>query len=167
MYEWFKDWLTTRNNFDKKSIIVCNRMVFMMFADLSKYCNDIAYISISASEKCAMEFFHDFSETKHYLPDSNNVLNLNFDDVTEDDIYPAISEEQATQIIDFVDRNLGKHLIIHCRAGKSRSAACGAAIEACYGDTYKIEPHNPCNTPNPDVLAKVKRAFYEKNGFFN
>lgn len=25
---------------------------------------------------------------------------------------------------------------------------------------------NPCDTPNPDVLSKVKRTFYEKNGIF-
>jgi predicted protein tyrosine phosphatase len=176
MYEWFNDWVANRNNSEKKSIIVVNRRVFPIIADLTKDCDDVAYISISASEECALEHFYDVTEAHHYLPDADNVLNLNFDDITEDftfknefgeDVtYHAISEEQAKQVIDFVDKNLGKHLIIHCRAGQSRSAACGVAIECCYGDIYKIEEHNTCDTPNPDVLAKVKRAFYVKNNIF-
>ena len=179
MFVWFKDWLIERNDFAKKSVIVCNKRIFPIFADLSKNFNDIAYISISASEECALEHFYDLSEKEHYLEDSDNVLNLNFDDITEDftfknmfgeDVtYHTISEEQARQVIDFVDNNLGKHFIVHCRAGKSRSQAVCRAIYDCYGDIYepnKFNRYNPCNTPNPDVLAKVKRAFYDKNEIF-
>lgn len=179
MYEWFGDWLKERNSLDKKSIIVCNRWTFQTFADLSKGNDDIAYISISASKECASEYFLDLSEADHYLSDADNVLNLNFDDITEDftfknekgeDVtYHAISEEQAERVIDFVGNNIGKHFIVHCRAGKSRSQAVCRAIYDCYDDVYepnKFNKYNPCNTPNPDVLAKVKRAFYKKNGFF-
>lgn len=179
MDEWFYRWIEKRNQFPKSSIIVTNKWKFGTFADMTKGLGDVVYISISASEECALEHFYDMTEANHYLPDADNVLNLNFDDITEDftfknefgeDVtYHAISPEQARKIIDFVDDNIGKHIIIHCRAGKSRSQGVCRAIYDCYGDKY--EPNefnlvNPCDTPNPDVLSKVKRSFYEKNGIF-
>lgn len=179
MNEWFQEWVNVRNDFPKKSVIVTNKWGFIAFADMTKNCDDIAYISISASEECALEHFYDLTEKDHYLPDADNVLNLNFDDITEDftfknvfdeDVtYHAISSEQAAQIIDFVDNNIGKHFIIHCRAGHSRSQAVCRAIYDCYSEVFepnRFNEYNPCNTPNPDVLSKVKRAFYNKKGLF-
>ena len=180
MTDWFDRWIDERNNLPQKSIIVTNRFRFPGYAERTSNLDDICYISISASDECALEHFYDMEEASHYLPDDDNVLNLNFDDITEDftfknefdeDItYHAISMKQAKQIIDFVDRNKDKHIIVHCRAGQSRSVAVARAIIDCYPDCYAENEFNlvhPLKTPNPDVLAKVKRAFYEKNGFFN
>jgi predicted protein tyrosine phosphatase len=181
MNEWFYDWIRCRNLFPKRSVIVTNRQTFPTFVDMcnTAHLKDVAYISISASKDCAIEYFHDISEADHYLPDSDNVLNLNFDDITQDftfknecgkDVtYHAISEKQAKLTIEFIEKNIGKNIIIHCRAGKSRSQAICRAIYDCYGNVYepnKFNSHNPCETQNPDVLAKIKRAFYEKNGMF-
>ena len=181
MNEWFYDWIRCRNLFPKRSVIVTNRRTFPMFVDMCKaaHLNDVAYISISASKECALEHFYDMSEVDHYLPDADNVLNLNFDDITEDftfknvfgeDVtYHAMSEEQAQQTIEFIEKNKINNIIIHCRAGQSRSQAICRAIYDCYGDVYepnRFNTYNPCETPNPDVLAKVKRAYYEKYGLF-
>lgn len=179
MKDWFDNWLLCRNTLPKSSIIVTNRWRFQEYADKAKDLSDIVFISISASKECAFDHFLDITEADHYLPESNRVLNLNFDDITEDftfknecgeDItYHAISMSQAKQIIDFVDNNKRKHIILHCRAGKSRSVGVARAIFDCYSEFYeenKYNEHHPIDTPNPDVLSKVKRAFYEKNHMF-
>lgn len=181
MIKWFNDWKNSLDKQDKNSILVFNQW---SFKDAVNACTDnclknVAYISISATKDCALDYFADEKESEHYLPNTDNTLNLNFDDVTEDftfknmygqDVtYHAISDEQAAQIIDFVDNNKDKNLIIHCRAGKSRSAAVARAIFDCYADVYEenmFNNYNPIVTPNPDVLAKVKRAFYKKNNVF-
>lgn len=175
----FENWIKDRNVFGKKTIIVVNRWDFNNCVDMTINLHDIAYISISASEDCAKYFLNDITEASHYLQNSQNVLNLNFDDVTEDIvtknedgklvIYNAITDGQAKQIIDFVDNNLDKHIIIHCRAGKSRSQGVARSIYDCYSDNYAVcqyNIYNPCITPNPDVVSKIKRAFYNKNSIF-
>ncbi len=181
MIHWFYQWKEAKDSFQKKSILVFNQKSFKDMVDMCKinHIEDVAYISISASEECASDYFHDLSETEHYLENSDNVLNLNFDDITEDftfknqygnDVtYHAMSLEQARQIIEFVEKNKDKNIIVHCRAGKSRSAAVARALFDCYIDIYaenNFNNYNQINTPNPDVLAKVKRAFYEKHCFF-
>lgn len=179
MLEWINDWIEHRNDYSQKSVLVFNRRTFETAADITRGLDDVAYISISASEECAKEFFHDITEKDHYLKSADNVLNLEFDDITEDFTftsetgkevtYHTISEQQAEQVIDFVENNLNKHIILHCRAGKSRSAAVAVAITTLFPDNYAFNVynrHNQCSTPNPDVLAKVKRAFYKKNGMF-
>ena len=179
MTDWFNTWINERNDLSKKSIIVTNRFRFPGYVDSTRDLDDVCYISISASLECATEYFHDAEEAAHYLPDGHNTLNLNFDDITKDFTfrneqgkeitYHAISMEQAREIIDFVDENKGKHIIIHCRAGQSRSVGAARAIMDCYPDVYAENNFNlihTLKTPNPDVLAKVKRAFYEKYGLF-
>lgn len=111
----------------------------------------------------------------HYLFSSDKVLNLNFDDITDvvkekdkdgnDVIYKTITQEQADEIIDFIEKNLNKHTIVHCRAGKSRSQGVYRAIMDCYEDYYGecvYNNINPCITPNMEVVRKVKRAYYQK-----
>lgn len=179
MKKWFDNWIRERNDLPNKSVIVTNRYVFSEFADKTADLDDVAYISISASDECAKWFFYDDSEADHYLSDADNVLNLNFDDITEDVThvneqgdyvtYHAISEEQADKVIDFVERNMGRHIIVHCRAGRSRSQGICRAIYDCFGHIYQpnsYNVHNPCDAPNPDVFCKVKRSFYKKNGMF-
>lgn len=127
--------------------------------------DDVAYISISATPDCARVVINDVNEISHYIASSDNVLNLNFDDVIEDIkgkdndgkdvLYKAITEEQADKIISFIEKNLDKHIIIHCRAGKSRSQGVYRAIMDCYGDYYGECPYNninPCITPNIEVV---------------
>ena len=177
--KFIDSWIKDRNTFDKKTVIVVNRWNFEKCVELTKDLNDIAYISISATDDCARVILKDIEETTHYLKNGNNVLNLNFDDITEDVEYKteenevvtfkAITQEQARQLVDFVESNLGKHFIIHCRAGHSRSQGVARAIYDLYSDKYEICDYNslnPCKTPNIDVVSKIKREFYKKHNFF-
>jgi predicted protein tyrosine phosphatase len=181
--EWINNWIENRNNDEYKTIIVTNKFRFPEIAEQTQHLDDVAYISISATEDCVKGFFlGDEKEMEHYLPDANNVLNLNFDDITEDFdqelpngeivTYKTITSGQAEQVIDFVENNIDKHLIIHCRAGKSRSIGVATAIACCYGDVYKNFPkeqtftNTPNDTPNIEVVSKIKRAFFKKHNLF-
>lgn len=134
IHSWIKD----RNTSPNKNIIVTNRLEFEIWANVPRNLDDVAYISISSTADCANTILGDINETNHYLPNSDKVLNLNFDDVTEDTIdydkngkqvlYKAITFEQAEQIVSFVENNNHKHLIIHCKDGKSRSQGVCRAI---------------------------------------
>lgn len=172
--ENYVEWLKHRNTFDKKTIIVVNKFVFPDCFNRSFSCPDIAYISISATLDCAENFFNDLNEADHYLPYSDNVLNLNFDDVTEDIqntgdngrlyTYKAMTKIIATRVINFIEKNKNKHLLIHCRAGKSRSQGIARAIYDLYPDNYMVCEYNklnPCETPNYDVVTKLKNAYRE------
>lgn len=176
----FQEWFTHRNDFEKKSIIVVSKAAFPQCYDLASAADDVAFISITASPECATYFFNDMEESSHYAGDSDRVLNLNFDDVTEDLIntdsngfiykYYAISPKQADQVYMFVKKNLDKHIVVHCRAGKSRSAGVAFALFALFPDVYEENVYNSVNpivTPNYDVVAKIKRVGYigtmEKN----
>ncbi len=110
--------------------------------------------------------------TEHCTED--NVLNLEFDDVNEDIViwkghtFYGITDEQAEQIVDFIEKHKGKDFYIHCRAGKSRSIAVATYILDMYGEEYgynekeSCRKDNPCKIPNINVLTKLKRTYYKK-----
>lgn len=57
-------------------------------------------------------------------------LRIKFWDIEEDFCdYKIISDEVALEIQNFILKNLESRFIVHCRAGVSRSAAVGRAIE--------------------------------------
>lgn len=105
-----------------------------------------------------------------------HALNLWFSDVTETGIEDAknrhpnwvgriklITDEDAIKIKEFITEKVLKSetklLIIHCRAGQSRSAGVAAAIsKVLYGDdSYYFE--SPQYTVNMTVYTKVLKAF--------
>lgn len=57
--------------------------------------------------------------------------------------YYGITEEQGEEIFNFIIKNLDKQFVIHCKAGISRSAGIGVALEYIYNTTnqkkYDIE----------------------------
>lgn len=174
MLNYIRDkWIAERDSYDHKCVIVTNRIVFRDVVDLLKPLDDIAYISIESTEDCA-NYYH-FENNSHYLESADNVLNLEFDDLEEDAhlydcTFRTISEEQAEQILDFIERNMGKHFVIHCRAGKSRSQGVLRFIFDMYGDVYapcQVNGFNPCMTPNGEVVRKLKRAYYKRYGMFD
>ncbi len=131
----------------------------------SKVPNDIAFISIIGSEHGRNVFIG--NERTHWFKEKHeNVLNLEFDDVEVEFEYKGgvilpISEEQAKETFDFIEYNLGKDFLIHCKAGISRSAAVGRFIVEMY-DGYETD--NDYTFANVDVLAKLKRQFRKKYG---
>lgn len=137
--------------------------------------NNTAYISIICTEECRKYYLED--ETAHWFKNEHpNVLNLDFDDITEDRMYKghlfkAMSEEQADKCIEFIENNMGKNFDIHCTAGISRSGAICQFIFDFYNkdNVYPksdFEYFNRHIRPNNHVLTLLKRAYYKKHGLF-
>ena len=174
-----QQWLNIiNNNNEQHYCIVVSRDDFPYIADKCKDRNDVAFISIEASPTCAQHYLKD--KIYHHLKsDKYNVLNISFDDISEDKVCRdtngeeykiyTINEAQADVAYRFIKNNIGKHFIIHCRAGKSRSQAFYRFILDCFNEDYKeciINKYNPCKTPNIEVLCKLKRQFYKDQQIF-
>ena len=143
--------------------------------------NDEAFISIIGTPEI-MEYYLQDSTGHWFQKEHPNVLNLEFDDVTTDNVFDhrngygelmslhafTMSEKQAEKCVDFIESNLGKNFRIHCKAGRSRSAAIARFLITCYAEYEKAKenPDNPCITYNPGVLATLKRAWYKNNKMF-
>lgn len=137
--------------------------------------NDIAFISIIGSANC-LKFYLEEDASHWFASNHNNVLNLEFDDISGDkkvtwkghEMTP-MSENDAEKCVNFIENNIGKTFIIHCRAGKSRSQAFFRFITDFYKDVYSTDcgrKTNPCLTPNIFVLRLLKKAFYKKHNLF-
>ena len=93
-----------------------------------------------------------FLDKKSFGPVPENVLKLNFDDITEsarsigeDKFAYGMNVDQAKQIVDFIDKNIDKDFYIHCHAGKSRSQAIVRYILDFYPDhDWETRTENPC-----------------------
>lgn len=133
---------------------------------------DKAFISIISSEEC-QKYYLEEDEVHWFKREHPNVINLEFDDITEDIVkdghkFSAMTEEQAKKIFDFIENNLGKNFSIHCRAGISRSGAVCSFILHMYDDIYIQHFSEMCRMrPNNHVFALLKRCYYEKYGLFN
>lgn len=138
-----------------------------------------AFIQIIGTQESLQKYLKE--NTTHWFnkSEADNVLNLEFDDINEDcfiykDIeFKGISDKQAEQVVNFIEKHKGKDFYISCRAGKSRSQAICRYILDIYGKEYGYDEKescrkdNPCHTPNINVLAKLKRAYYNKFNIFN
>ena len=132
-----------------------------------------AFISIIGTPEC-LKYYLDEEKTKHWF-DSNhsNVINLDFDDISSDEIeykghiFKGISDKQAEELFDFIEKNIGKNFFIHCRAGRSRSMAVGAFIKNFYGDIYKDKYETIIEGYNKEVYRKISRVFYTKNKIYD
>ena len=140
---------------------------------------DLAIISICGC-KDAIAFWGDTDE--HWFKQNHsNVLNLDFDDVYEENIdytvnadgeekiyhFNGMKMEQAREAIKFIEANLGKNFIVHCRAGQSRSQGFFRFMVNNYSDYFSYVSGNPyrlCFTPNSLVVSQLKRAYMEKEG---
>lgn len=107
-------------------------------------------------------------ENNHWLPNLENVLNIEFGDV--DNSGPmkyrtALTHEQAKTIAEFILRNRNKQkFIIHCGAGISRSGGIVHAISDIltkYDIEHEIHPGIP-TTPNYWVKKLVLDELNEK-----
>lgn len=120
-----------------------------------------AIISINnTDDDLLLPFFKDNHE---------NVLNLFFDDVTEDLynddflICKAMTEDDAKKIIEFIDRNKDRNFIVHCSAGISRSGAVGTFITEYLEKDYKLfKEHNKHISPNHMVLSMLNKLIWTK-----
>jgi len=101
---------------------------------------------------------------------------LGFDDVirtkfwdVEQNIgnYTVINDKVAKEIREFILRNKDKRFLIHCRAGQSRSAGVGMAVECLInhnGEKYQYSldgtdiVKNPRYSPNLIVYDKILKS---------
>ncbi len=157
-----RDWSLRRGQSLARNIIVVSKPMFGEVYEMLKDSDDIAFISIEATEDAAK--LHCFDDNGHYAPSSDKVLNLDFDDVEKDEEFEdgltvrAITEEQASSIVDFVNDNIGCHLIVHCRAGQSRSQGVAYALMCEYPVIYAaddINRFNPCIFLNYEVSGNL------------
>lgn len=128
---------------------------------------DFFFISINSTPEANEEFSNSYFKENH-----SNVLILHFDDVTEDgNVSPfgddlgktkAFSEDQAKQIIEFLNKNKDKRAcMLHCAAGISRSGAVGAFIADYFRVPFaEYKRTNPQIRPNPHVSSTLNKLFF-------
>ena len=154
---------------------------FKQIMDDNKWTNKTLPSSVACIEICAtpdvLEHYGNyfaladkpwFMEKKSCGPVPENVLKLNFDDITEDVLVIddgkfawGIKPDQAKRIVDFIDENIDKDFYIHCHAGKSRSQAVVQYILDVYKDReWETRPENPCKPEliNYRVFSMLKQA---------
>ena len=122
---------------------------------------DVAFISIIDSP-AALRFWNDDNSVfaSHHLNNAENVLNLDFDDVSNDgDHCRALTDEQAEEIIAFILKHRGKDFLVHCKAGFSRSAAIGQVIKDFFPEYENNENYDGRNA---FVFSKLKNKMYEQ-----
>lgn len=104
-----------------------------------------------------------------YFTNHKNVKVLYFDDVEEDletnqGIAKAFTEQQAAEIIEFLEQN--KHVttaVIHCTAGISRSGAVGLFVNDYFGGEHQVfKVLNPHTLPNGKVSQLLNRKWHER-----
>lgn len=166
---------------NKSNVIVCSMYDFPQ--KVEKYGGlkneNMAFISIMATDECAKYYLREKygdnpKDNEHFLPEGPRVCNVKFDDLEEDREFQGytlrtITEEQADKIVNFIEQNLDKNFLIHCRAGASRSQGVYRFIMDMYSDYYTpcIENElNPCLTPNAEVVRKLKRSYYKKHKMY-
>lgn len=157
----------------KKTVKVYSKNDFREHLDEFKNDKNTAIISIECSPECIQYYLESKkgdTDNDHILSSSNRVLNIDFDDVVgpgdyyyDDHWMKALTGGQAYSIVEFIENNLDKNFVIHCKAGKSRSKAVGRFILDCHGDEYENgNLDNPIDDCNIDVLTKLKDKFYSK-----
>jgi rhodanese-related sulfurtransferase len=108
----------------------------------------------------------------HFKQDHPNVLRLFYDDVLQDTrvhitaqkewwTAKAFTSEQAKQVVDFlskIEKNDDTKIIVHCKAGKSRSVATAHFVSEFFGIDPNLIYTNPEQKPNATVLNLLREA---------
>lgn len=104
-------------------VVVCSRQVIENISVWARYCIDRSFVLLSARDRYT-------EPPKVDDPFLKDALYLCFDDIDEDfDDYLSMTQEQAEQVVDFVEKYKSSPLLVcQCEAGVSRSGAMAAAI---------------------------------------
>lgn len=140
-----------------------------IFDENVEHMQNLAFISIIGTPQVLSDYLEE-PLTEHWFKRNHpNVLNLDFDDVDHDSQFvncefKAMSPKQAKETVDFIERNLGKDFIIHCRAGVSRSQAIGCFIYDFYKEHfYEEQPYLKRDFANKGVIMALKKVLYERD----
>ena len=130
--------------------------------------SNLAFIDIIGTKDSIEKYLHE-DNTKHWFEKEHpNVLNLEFDDISEDEfeyngiVFKGFTNEQAKKSYDFILANENKDFIICCRAGISRSQAFGNFIHDYFGG---YDSTSLLGTPNYYVYTKLTREHLKHKGF--
>lgn len=127
------------------------------------------YIMVMSQHKAEMVAETHLGKNAHYISitgcsenranlgriPEGNILRLSFDDVDSGDT--AMTLAQAQQVVQFVTENDIDLLIIHCGAGRSRSAGVAAAIMDHFNREGDVIFQR--YTPNMHCYRMVMNAF--------
>ncbi len=100
---------------------------------------------------------------KHFFEQKDNIVNLDFYDVNGYEVENVIgmTDNQAAELFNFIEDNVGKHFFVHCNAGASRSQAVAEFLKMFYN--YDIESFSVVGRyPNQHVLRLLKSQYYIK-----
>ena len=130
--------------------------------------SEYAFIDIIGTRDAIEKYLHE-PNTKHWFDREHpNVLNLEFDDVSEKEfeyngiIFKGFTQEQARKSYEFILNNSNKDFIICCRAGLSRSQAFGNFIHDYFGG---YDSESLLDTPNYYVYTQLTRDHLKHTGF--
>jgi len=142
---------------------------------------DTAFIDIIGTDEC-LKYYLNEGDTKHYFSQGHdNVMNLEFDDLTtnvlyDGHIFKAMTIFQAEVLLDFIERNMNNCNItkfrICCRAGISRSRAVGEFIYRYCVDNGILVNYNEreqyVTLYNVYILSLLNNVYWKKysiNGY--
>jgi len=145
---------------------IISRNEFLELKDSIDNKDKLILISISEPDH---DGYDDEELTNADIIGFKDVIRIKFWDIEEDfGNYKTISDEQGLELQEFILKHIEDTFLIHCRAGQSRSAGVGKAVEclkyfgvgdaAKYnyqtGFTSEIDQH-PRYTPNLTVFDKI------------
>lgn len=97
----------------------------------------------------------------------DDILEVLFADIDQPSIYDQLmTEEQAQQIFNFMEKYRDKKFVVHCQAGISRSSAVGCAWAYMNGLLELEEKirRTPCFYPNAHVYRRLINAMEDQVG---
>ena len=130
--------------------------------------SNLAFIDIIGTKDAIEKYLHEDNPKHWFEKEHPNVLNLEFDDISEDEfeyngiVFKGFTNEQAKKSYDFILANENKDFIICCRAGISRSQAFGNFIHDYFGG---YDSSSLLGTPNYYVYTKLTREHLKHKGF--
>ena len=130
-----------------------------------------ALISICCNREVADFVLMDGDE--HFFSEEHpNVLNVEFDDITEDEkvfdgsdygfdgklTARGITPDAADRIVRYIEDHRDMDFLIHCRAGKSRSQGVVRYILDFYPGPITTNRNNPCRYYNTHTYTALRKA---------
>lgn len=131
------------------------------------------FIDIIGTDECIKYWIQE--NDKHYFKDHFNVLNLEFDDISDNVLYnghlfETMNMKQAEKVIDFIEEIKNGNITyirICCKAGYSRSRAIAEFIyRYCKEHDIEVdyEERNDYTTVlNHGVLRRLNHAYWKKH----
>lgn len=163
MINRFVDTITT----DKIEGIISRKEILTLLDENRIDKRNLVLISISEPEH---QGYVDEALTDEDVSGFKDVIRVKFWDVEDNlnmPMYPPISVETAKEIKEFIIKHKDDRFLIHCRAGQSRSAGVGLALECLLkyngslfeaNQNYSPIKEHPRYYPNLTVRDRIINA---------